>query len=446
MNLIKRSILYIIRNSKKLISLFMILLILGNVLCMVSSLNITSSYISDTIKSKIGAIVIYKDKRYNNIQLSYEDDSILDYEKVLSALINHDSVKYGNYSYMTYLEDEYEYLRYGYGISSSPMVDVKENKIQIIEGREISQDEIENGDYVVLVSEGTMINNHKIQLNDEIPMSIQHYETECDINGNCNKQITFKEDYLLKVVGIFKKVDKVLETNNQEFDIISNRFYIPNKTLLEIFDRKRELIDKHGVFDILHLAIDEPFIRLKNSDDLEIFKSDAYPLLLNESDEQDARYDYLYTSDDEYLSIAKPIQILRNFGNVLLIGSIALFSILIAVLLVSIIKERIYEIGILLSMGERKYKIVLQLFLELLVITSISITLSLLSGNILGDFITNKLITIDMLNDLEVGKIVIDYFELYKTIYISTLITILLSLIYPSYLVIKQNPKEILLK
>lgn len=446
MNLIKRSILYIIRGYKKLLSIFMILLTLGNVLCMISSLNIASSYVADTIKSKIGAMVIYKDKRYNDIQLNYEDNSILDYEEVLSTLIYHKTVKYGNYSYMTYLEDEYEYLRYAYGISSSPMVDILENKIEIIEGREISQDEIQNGDYVVLVSEGTKINNYEIQLNDEIPMAILHQEMMCDLEGNCNEQIIFKEDYSLKVIGVFNKVEKVFDTNNQEFDNINNRFYMPNKTLLKIFNRKKELIEKHGVFDVLHLAIDEPFIRLKNSDDLEIFKSYAHPLLLNEHDEQDERYDYLYTSDDEYLSIAEPIQILKNFGNILLIGSIALFSILIAVLLVSIVKERVYEIGILLSMGERKYKIILQLFLELLIITSISITLSLLSGNILGDFITNKLITVDILNDLEIENIVIDYFELYKTIYISTLITIILSLIYPSYLVIKQNPKEILLK
>lgn len=446
MNLIKRSILYVIRNHKKIINLFLILIILGNVLCVVSSINASSSFISNSIKAKIGTIVIYKDRRYNNIQVNYEDDSILNYENVLLRLISHKSVKYGNYSYMTYLKDENEIQRYGYGISSTPMVDVLENKIQIIEGREISEDEIKNGDYVVLVSEGTKVNNREIQLNDEIPMTIARQKTTCDIDGNCIKQEVFKEDYLLKVIGIFRKVDKVLDSNNQEFNNVNNRFYMPNKTLLSIFNRKKELIDQNGVFDILHLAIDEPFIRLKNSDDLQAFKSYANPLLLKEFNKNEERYDVLYTSDDEYESIAKPIQMLINFGNVLLISGISVFSILIAILLVSIVKERIYEIGILLSMGERKYKIILQLFIELLIVTIMSLVLSLLSGHVLGDLITSKLITIDMLNELGVGKIVINYFDLYKIILNSTFVTILLSLIYPSIIIIKQNPKEILLK
>ena len=445
----RRSFIYVKRNINKTIHLFLIIFVLGNMMCLVSSLRTSSSYLSSIIKSKIGATLVYKDIRYNSIDNHINNDedlqNIYRYEQILNQMIHHESVKYGNYSYMMYLDDEWGNLHYGYGLSSYPMVDVLENKLEIVEGREITQEEIEKGEYVVLVSENSLYNGKEIKLHDEIKMNIQNNMLSCNEEFECESNTVIADRYTLKVVGIFKKTDKVFDNLNKEFDNISNRWYIPNKTLIHIFEIQNNLNDKESG-NPLKLAIDEPFIRLKNSEDLNLYIKDIQPLLLKEKDEEGNSYDTLYTSDDEFMILSKPIQILSNLGNALLFGSAVVFSIILSILFISIIKDRLYEIAIYLSIGEQKRNIILQIFLELMIISTMSVSFSFATGTLLGKQIIHELISQKTVFEYEMEPIESNQIEYFTIVYGCSCIIILLSLIYPFFVISKQNPKVILLK
>ncbi len=447
MKLFKRSLIYLQRNSKRLIQLFLIIFILGNMMCIVSSIQAASSTLSEVIKERVGATIIYRHKSINNPNEKIDSieklDHIQEYENVANQIIQNDYVKYADYSYMLSLDDQNGNVHSGYGINRSPMVDVLENKIEIIDGRELTQEEINNGEYVILVGENSLYNGQKIQVGDVIPMKIVCTSLICDDSiGHCDLVDNNGEGYTLKVAGIFRKIEKAFDISND----IDYRWYIPNNTLKKIFEKQKELTVLDGRFSTLRLGVSEVFVRLRISDDLDNYLNYIKPLLMNEYDENNQLIDTLYTSDDEYKTISLPIQILPILGNVLLIGSAIIFSVLLSLLLISIVKERIYEIGILLALGEKKYKVIIQLFIELMIIGMLSVSSSFVTGNVLSNITIDCLITNEMLEEIEVEEVELDKNEYVLLVYGFSCGIIMLSLIYPSIVINRQNPKEILLK
>ena len=121
---------------------------------------------------------------------------------------------------------------------------------------------------------------------------------------------------------------------------------------------------------------------------------------------------------------------------------------ILSLILILWLRERIHEIGILLSIGISKIKIITQFILELLFISLPSLVLSLLIGNIIL-----KITTKNINND---NSIMIDSL-LKKSNLISNLITfiqsytilitiIILSVIIASTMILIKKPKEILSK
>ncbi|MCL1853376.1 MAG: FtsX-like permease family protein [Peptococcaceae bacterium] len=66
--------------------------------------------------------------------------------------------------------------------------------------------------------------------------------------------------------------------------------------------------------------------------------------------------------------------------------------IILSLLITLFLRDRKHEIGVYLSLGERKTKVVVQIALEVVVVALIAITLSLFSGNILAGSISEKML------------------------------------------------------
>lgn len=88
----------------------------------------------------------------------------------------------------------------------------------------------------------------------------------------------------------------------------------------------------------------------------------------------------LSANDEEYESMIKPIENVASFSKILVIIVIAAGAMIISLILMLWIKERTYETGVLLSLGESKIKVVLQYATEVLVIFIIGFTLSVFIG------------------------------------------------------------------
>lgn len=103
---------------------------------------------------------------------------------------------------------------------------------------------------------------------------------------------------------------------------------------------------------------------------------------------------YDLTTDDQlYQSMLTPLKNVSSFAkNIVILVAIA--GIIILTLIVMLmIRERRYEIGVLLSMGESHIKMILQFFTEMFLTMLVALVIAIFTGNIVGNVVGNQLLS-----------------------------------------------------
>ncbi len=102
---------------------------------------------------------------------------------------------------------------------------------------------------------------------------------------------------------------------------------------------------------------------------------------------------YKVSSDNStYDQMIEPIKNVQKFASTSIIVIVIAGVFILTLILVLFIRERIYEVGVLLSLGESKFKINLQMISEVLIVGILAFTLSIFSGTILSNKISDSLI------------------------------------------------------
>ena len=114
------------------------------------------------------------------------------------------------------------------------------------------------------------------------------------------------------------------------------------------------------------------------------------------------------------------------------------------------IRERIHEIGILLSIGVNRYKIIIQFIAELLYISITSIILSFIIGNGLANKILSEMISREaIVGSANSTKMVLFSMENIITMsqsYGILILIIILSVLFTLGILLMKKPKKILSK
>ena len=160
---------------------------------------------------------------------------------------------------------------------------------------------------------------------------------------------------------------------------------------------------------------------------------------------------YSVSSDDHVFeetleSIDGIKHIIKIMTYSIMIGGITVLSLILILWL----RERIHEIGILLSIGISKIKIVTQFILELLFISLPSLVLSLFIGNVILNIIVGGFMNSDdstvMVDSLLKNNNLISNFITFMQSYGILIGIIVLSVIIASLMILIKKPKEILSK
>lgn len=103
---------------------------------------------------------------------------------------------------------------------------------------------------------------------------------------------------------------------------------------------------------------------------------------------------YSVTSSDEiYEQMLSPLNNISSIAqNIVILVAIAGAVILTLIIILSI-RERRYEIGVLMSLGENRLKIIGQFFTELLMVTVVSLAIASFAGNFVGNALGNQLLS-----------------------------------------------------
>lgn len=466
MNFVSRSLLSIKKRKNRSFILFMAVLLICNV--MAGAISVKNALLN-TKKSFTDLIPI---------EVSIEEDYLYFLEDKDNSLTEEIIKKIGSSSYV---KKYYFYYKYSLGSNKlengteESILRADENNenhpfnsfdilgaykktvneqddgsIKIISGKTFTDDDIKNGNNVILISE-QVANKNKLNVGDKIKLGSQ-----IDIDSADGTVV--EDEY--EIIGIFEtkkeyeknSEGKTVEVESEYIDTI----YMPNEAIKNIHNKvtdetKKQNVDTYDAFSVITKY------ELNSIEDVEEFKSENLSNLPK---------GYVFKDNSESISsITVPINNMKDLSNIIVYASIIASVIIIGLIMVLFCKERKKEMGIYLALGEKKINIAMQLLLETLLVSIVAITISVFTGNIIAKNVSNKMLKnqiteqstkIENQNNynsydlIDSEKITDNYtvsldIKTILMIYTVAIISISLSTTLPIYYTLKLNPRKILM-
>ena len=508
MNFLKRAWLSVSRRKGKSALLFAIVFILGNVIAGAISIQQSTKNVENKIKSDMGATATIS-LDYEALTKAGESDPNI-FETIVSltpeqieAIGNLSYVKYYDYSTQAsigsdalknYIPDKIKEQMggaedpfskyYGFslkGVQFNKIIQMEEGAITLEEGRVFTEDEIAKNADVGLISKKTAETN-QIKVGDTIVLS--SYTLDYGTSGNASEvKPLSKKDYAVEVIGIFgtpaqapKKDSDKNDTNSggltqdewtkayQEQSTM-NTIYVPNGFVRTInAENMAQRATEDPEMDLSKIQdYYTPIYVLNKPEDVDYFKEEAQAML--------PEYYVVKASSDAYDTIAAPVQSMSKMAGYVLIVAIIATIMIITLVVLLFLRDRKHELGIYLSFGEAKGKVVGQVLAEVFMIAFVAISLSVFSGNMIakglsGSLIQNQIenqasqnggsITYDLSmiefnqNDYTQEDVVAAYEVSLTPGYIAAMYsvglgTVLVATLVPMIYIVRLNPKKIMM-
>lgn len=435
----RRAILSIKRRKRDSLIIFVIIFITGIIINSSILLNEIGNTVKNSIIQKAGAEVVayeadlndsnqkfHNPLHYQKIENYYEildelgkNENVLYYDSTLYLQVTSNSIIMKNNPNINDLN--YDLNIYFSGVHNLEIIDILNNKIELTKGDVFNR--VSNEDFEIIIHEDyVFIDGNSIEIGSLIPFILG--------DANNNKVI------YAKVVGKYRSLNNELTCN---FDNCYNQpFYIPIQSLNKIIKEQYNLISEKNT---LNIFVGETYFKLNNVTKLEEFES----LVKRELKTIDEDFD-TYSSMKMYQKIGGSVEEIKNLSNKIMIFSILLGSAILILVTFIFYKERIKEIGIYISLGERKAKIILQFISEILLIGIISISLStgLIHGfgNQISEMVLNNL-NVELIEENFEEDLTYELSPICKSYFYSVII-LLFSSVVPVAFVLKINPKNIL--
>lgn len=494
MNFIKRGLLGITRKKGKSIILLAVIFILGNLISGAISIQQATGNVETTIKDRLGTAATV-DMDYEKWDaMSEEELEAVEFEDLGVDLIKQigelSYVKYYDYSMTTWMGSENiekyqdEEMDEGFmmeddmgwdfllkGINYAPVIDFEEGKAKLADGRVFTDEEIEKGASVAIISEELALENN-LEVGDTFTLvnNVHVYDYETD-----EEDLITSRDVVLEVIGLFdpQSQKKEADENSDSGMMVimddmdyQNTVYVPNEIVideskfnweetLKADDELAEMMAEEGEDESFEYY--EPIYYLNNPEDIEPFREEVLPLLPE-----------LYTvisATDQYEKISGPMESMSKLAKYVLIVAVAATILITGLVVLLFLRDRKRELGIYLSLGEKRSKVIGQILIEVMVVAIVGITLSLFSGNLLAGQVSDTIMKSDDNNpsesyegvyysELESDLTAEDVLDSYKVSLNSSyvfgfygigLLTILISTIIPLIYIVRLNPKKILM-
>jgi len=364
------------------------------------------------------------------------------------------------------------------GVSDPDMVEIDTELIEITRGRALTQEDIDEEAPVILVSQGFADANFldigsTLELDAIVFDSFRGniYELEgVQETSQLLEDALFQSSLNVEVIGIFEVVTQInADTDGQNFNWTQNmlnQIYGTHgwvEAVNELLDGYRPVVNNEEESTVWSYWIN-PVFWLYDPRDLEAF-SEASAQILPEF----WRIDNLASNLD---TVLYSMEMMNWIADLILYTAVGATVVIVGLLIILFLRDRSQEVGLYLALGERKGKVLGQLWVEVFVISIVALNLSLVVGNFLSDGLSRVMLQNDLLQQEEEmpwiiettmpelawhnpGEVTIEeMLELYDTSLDSETVllflgiaslTITASTLAPMGYVLKLNPKQILM-
>lgn len=445
MTFLNRAWLSVTRRKGKSLLLFAIIFIIANVIAGAISIQQASKRVEEKIKYNMGATASI-DYDYKALEKEYAKDETFMVENSLTPEIieqigQSSYVKYYDYNATAslgsealeyyvpdYLKEQSEqgmymtgggeeYYAFGLkGVQYPKILDIEEKKINLLDGRVLTQEEVDSGAKVVLISK-TIAELNNLKVGDRITLTSYgvDYNGGMTEEGTPDIKATNLEDFDFEIVGIFEvpKTDAkgssedsqstsqgdADEMNNAFMEqLANNTIYVPNKVASEANLASRDFYanlygEESGISDSEYYT---PVYVLNKPEDIDKFKEENQALI--------PKYYAIMASSDQYDTIAGPVQSMSKLAGYVLVVAILATILIITLVILLFLRDRKHELGIYLSFGEAKNKVFAQILVEVLLIAFVAITLAVLTGNLIANGLSGSLIQNQLENQMSMDS------------------------------------------
>ena len=423
MRVVKNSIAYVLRKRRRTFIIFVILTLVLS--CLYSCLNITkssnnmerslyeSSNSSVSLMQKDAQGYFEKDEFKNINKIKSIKEIISEYEG-LARLINGNVIESKQKIKRDYLSKDLKNL-----VAIESTSNTKKNILfnsgvfSLKEGRHINKDDV---DKILVHSEFAKKNN--LKLKDKVSLQL--------INMTKNK--TTVKEHKFEIVGIFtgKKQEKYTGLSS---DFSENMMFTDYKSSQKALNTQKDIVNKLTIFASSPKEMKTTITKIKK---IQVDWS-KYTISKNNN---------AYREALDALNGVKHIIKIMTYS--IMIGG----SVILSLILILWLRERIYEIGILLSIGISKLEIIAQFILELLLVSLPSILMSLIFGNLILRQIASGFISSDDTVSIT-SKFLNDGYNINNLIifiesYIILILIIIISVVITSGIILMKKPKKIL--
>lgn len=245
------------------------------------------------------------------------------------------------------------------GVISTALVDdFSDGDSKITDGRAITKSDV--GKKVTVINE-TLAEENELSIGDSIT-----------IESATDEDTTVK----LKIVGIYKTTSSG-DDQAQNFSFLNpyNKLYTPYTATAALKgDDYQNTIDS-AVYYMDDAKNMNAFVKAAKKTSIDF---DTYTL---------------NTNDQLYQQMVGPIENVASFSkNVVYLVSVA-GAVILGLIVMMSIRERKYEMGVLMAIGEKRWKLIGQFLTEILIVAVIAIGLASVTGNLVANQLGNQLLS-----------------------------------------------------
>ena len=367
------------------------------------------------------------------------------------------------------------------------MIEIVDKDFNIVDGRFYTQEEIDNASQVCLVSEA-LAEANGLHVGDTFEI---YTNSQNDLGFFKDAGITLDDTLAsLEVIGIYSH-NMAITPDSEGFDWTSPYDNPDNMILMPAtgaYAMSVKFQQKIWDYNATIYPEEEYYKDPSNRPTTEMNEKNTYinnvNILLNDPLKVDGfvekysaevgEFKKLDANNEEFERLSKPLDTLSLYAN-FIVWLVVINAIVIITLVTALtLKTREYEIGVLLSIGASKMKIIAQFFVELALVAVLGFTLSIVSGSLIANKVGTTVLdyqiaTSDVNQDtfdpgmnypsiwdenytteVSLEDLVAEYNVsispiIIGEIYVVGLGIVLISILIPSMMIMRFNPKKILM-
>lgn len=299
------------------------------------------------------------------------------------------------------------------GVSRPDFVQLEQDLIEVVEGRSFTDE-----DFVWSYHPPVAIVSEKLAYLNDLSVG-SYFELSSYIHYPLTEEDTFMNEAFVE--DVFERIPITFEIIGL-FDIPINEAYLENVGYGSATQRRLSnlgniyvttwRLEEHighvndsilrarqtGNSDYFLLPYESfdlypiPIFMIENPLYLQYFYELADPLLPD--------FHHFVDLSQSFANVSSSLVTMNNIADWIMAISLMATVLILSLCIILILRMRRHEIGILLALGEKKIKVFLQIFMEILIISFLGVTVALLVGSVISDTVfinlmRNELIILD---------------------------------------------------